>query len=71
MLEPAKLEELGIDTKTPWALAINFEMEATGAPGKPEFVMVIPVQNNTKFYDFLKAKITESQMQINKEKKIS
>lgn len=67
MLEPAKLEELGINTKVPWALAVNFEMEATGTPGKPEFVMIIPVQNNAKFYDFLKAKITESQMQINKE----
>lgn len=67
ILDVAKLEELGVNTKAPWALAINMEIETTGAAGKPEFVMIIPVASNTKFYDFIKAKITESQMPINTE----
>jgi hypothetical protein len=67
MLDPQKLEEIGIKTSEQWAVAINMEIEAAGNPSKPEFVMIFPVQSNTKFYDFLKAKITESQMPINTE----
>ncbi len=67
MLDPQKLEEIGIKPSEQWAVAINMEIEAAGNPTKPEFVMIFPVQSNTKFYDFLKAKITESQMPINTE----
>jgi hypothetical protein len=67
LLEAAKLEEIGVNTKTSWGLAVNMEIEAAGNPFKPEFVMIIPTQSNPKFYDFLKSKITESQMPINKE----
>ncbi len=67
LLDPVKLEEMGINTKTPWGLAVNMEIETTGNPVKPEFVMIIPVQSNSKLYDFLKGKIAESQMAINKE----
>ncbi|HNL10898.1 MAG TPA: hypothetical protein PKM44_10335, partial [Turneriella sp.] len=67
MLDPQKLEEIGIKTSEQWAIAINMEIEAAGNPSKPEFVMIFPIQSNTKFYDFLKAKIAESQMPINTE----
>ncbi|MFZ5627484.1 MAG: hypothetical protein ACOY5B_00030 [Spirochaetota bacterium] len=67
MLDPQKLEEIGIKTSEQWAVAINMEIEAAGNPSKPEFVMIFPVQSNAKFYEFLKAKITESQMPINTE----
>ncbi|GAB4441769.1 MAG: hypothetical protein OHK0011_24160 [Turneriella sp.] len=67
MLDPKKLEEIGIKTSEQWALAINMEIEAAGTPAKPEFVMIFPVQSNSKFYEFLKAKITQSQMPINTE----
>lgn len=67
LIDPAKLEEIGINTKAPWGLAVNMEIEATGNPVKPEFVMIIPTTPNSKLYDFLKAKIAESQMPINKE----
>jgi len=67
LLEPAKLEELGVDTKNAWALALNVEFSAEPNSFKPDFVMIIPVQNNTKFYEFLKAKMVESQMQTMKE----
>ncbi len=67
LLDAQKLEEIGIASKEAWALAINMQIETTGTPSKPSFVMIIPVQNNAKFYDFLKAKITETQMPLNKE----
>lgn len=67
MLDPQKLEEIGIKTSEQWAVAINMEIEAAGNPSKPEFVMIFPTQANAKFYDFLKSKITESQMPINTE----
>src|SRR6185436_19977449 len=46
---------------------VNMEIETTGNPAKPEFVMIVPTQPGSKLYDFLKGKITESQMPINKE----
>lgn len=67
MLDLQKLEEIGVKTSEQWAVAINMEIETTGNLSKPEFVMIFPTQSNTKFYDFLKAKITESQMPINTE----
>jgi len=67
LLDPAKLEELGINTRASWGLGLNVEIETMGTPTKPEFVMIIPVQANTKFYDFLKAKITEGQMPLHNE----
>lgn len=67
LLDPAKLEELGIRTGEEWALAVNMEIDSAGNATKPDFVMVLPAQSNSKFYDFLKAKITESQMPINSE----
>lgn len=67
LLDGQKLEELGIASKEAWALAINMDIETNGSPSKPSFVMIVPVQNNAKFYDFLKAKITETQMPLNKE----
>jgi hypothetical protein len=67
LLDPQKLEAIGIKTSEQWAVAINMEIEAAGNPAKPEFVIIFPVQSNTKFYEFLKAKITESQMPINTE----
>lgn len=67
MLDPQKLEEIGIKTSEQWAVAVNMEIETTGNPSKPDFVMIFPIRPNTKFYDFLKARITESQMPINTE----
>lgn len=67
LLDSAKLEELGIRTGEEWALAVNMEIDTAGNSSKPDFVIVFPVQSNSKFYDFLKAKITESQMPINNE----
>lgn len=67
MLDAQKLEEIGVKTSEPWAIAINMAIETTGNPAKPEFVMILPAQSNSKFYDFLKAKIAESQMPINTE----
>lgn len=66
LLEPAKLEELGINTKQTWALAINVDV-STGMAQKPEFVMIIPTTSGSKLYDFLKSKIIETQMPVNKE----
>jgi len=57
LLDVAKLQEIGIDTNTAWGLAINMKIPAEN-DAKPEFAMIIPVQQNTKFYEFLKAKIT-------------
>jgi hypothetical protein len=67
MLDPKKLEEIGVNTGQQWAVAINMEIEAAGTPSNPEFVMILPTQANSKFYEFLKARITESQMPINTE----
>lgn len=67
LLDPAKLEAIGINTKAPWGLALNMEIETTGTPSKPEFVMIIPALPGGKLYDFVKAKIVESQMPINQE----
>lgn len=67
LLEPEKLEEVGISTKQGWGLALNVELVAAANPKRPEFVMIIPASAGNKLYDFLKAKITEMQMPINKE----
>lgn len=67
LLDPAKLEEIGINTKAPWGLALNMEIGGMGNAVKPEFVMVIPTAPGSKLYDFLKGKITDGQMPISKE----
>ena len=67
LLDAQKLEEIGIATREAWALALNMEIESTGTTSKPSFVLIVPAQNNAKFYDFIKGKITEAQMPVNKE----
>lgn len=67
ILDPAKLEEMGIDTKTPWALALEMQVPEAPNPLKPDFVMIIPSQQNSKLYEFLKSKVAQAQMAINKE----
>lgn len=67
LLDAQKLEEIGVSSKDAWAIALNMEIESTGTPSKPAFVIIVPAQNNTKFYDFIKGKITEAQMPVNKE----
>jgi hypothetical protein len=66
-LDPEKLEELGINTRENWGLAINVELDTAGKPAKPRFVLIVPAKASGKFYAFVKDKITEGQMPLNKE----
>ncbi|MBS0618898.1 MAG: hypothetical protein JSR44_11965 [Spirochaetes bacterium] len=66
LLDVAKLQEIGIDANTAWGLAVNMKIPAE-ADAKPEFTMIIPTQQNSKFYDYLKAKINEDESMKPKE----
>ncbi|MFO1527456.1 MAG: hypothetical protein U1F16_15910 [Turneriella sp.] len=67
LLDTARLEEIGINTKQQWGLAVNMDLATPTNTPRPEFVMVIPTTGGRRLYDFLKAKVTESQFPINKE----
>ncbi len=67
LLEPERLEAIGINTKQGWGLALNVELMPAGNAKRPEFVMIIPSSAGNKFYDFLKTKVIETQMPVSKE----
>ncbi|MCX7632366.1 MAG: hypothetical protein N2Z22_03425 [Turneriella sp.] len=65
LLDPQRLEGIGVRTNVPWGMVLDWNINDPA--DKPHFVLLIPIQNNSKLYDFIKSKIAESGMPLNQE----